>query len=160
MGARFGGRPGDCPETESVSDRLVRLPFYNDLTEAEQEENDTPDTDDLVLAEIAGSGPQPNVSFFAFTATPKNKTLELFGTLQDGQRVPFDEYTMRQAIAENFILDVLGAYTTYKRYYKLTTRTAIEDKEYETGPTVRLLSQYVDLQDHAPDAEDHTRGRS
>lgn len=123
------------------------------LTEAEQEENDTPDTDDLVLAEIAGSGPQPNVSFFAFTATPKNKTLELFGTLQDGKRVPFDEYTMQQAIAEGFILDVLGAYTTYKRYYKLTTRAAIEDKEYETGPTVRLLSQYVDLQDHAIEAK-------
>ncbi|TGE20886.1 type I restriction endonuclease subunit R [Hymenobacter metallicola] len=135
------------------------------LVEAETEEKDTPDTDDLVLAEIESSGPQPNVSFFAFTATPKNKTLELFGTLQDGQQVPFDEYTMRQAIAEGFILDVLGAYTSYKRYYKLTTRAATEDKEYETGPTVRLLSQFVDLQEHAIEAKarimlDHFQGHT
>lgn len=120
------------------------------LEEAEQQEADEPTTEDLVLADIAKTGPQPNVSFFAFTATPKNKTLELFGTLHEGQRRPFDEYTMRQAIAEGFILDVLGTYTSFKRYYKLATKNAaIEDKEYEKGPAVRLLSQFVDLTDHA-----------
>ncbi|UOQ76538.1 DEAD/DEAH box helicase family protein [Hymenobacter sp. 5516J-16] len=119
------------------------------LEEAEQQEADEPTTEDLVLADIAKTGPQPNVSFFAFTATPKNKTLELFGRMKDGQRQPFDEYTMRQAIAEGFILDVLGTYTSFKRYYKLATKAAAEDKEYEKAPAVRLLSQFVDLTDHA-----------
>jgi type I restriction enzyme, R subunit len=119
------------------------------LEEAEQDEADEKTTEDLVLDDIARTGPQPNVSFFAFTATPKNKTLELFGRLMDGKKKPFDEYTMRQAIAEGFILDVLGTYTSFKRYYKLATKNAIEDKEYEKGPAVRLLSQFVDLTDHA-----------
>jgi type I restriction enzyme R subunit len=120
------------------------------LEEAEQDEADEPTTEDLVLADIAKTGPQPNVSFFAFTATPKNKTIELFGTKHDGQVLPFDEYTMRQAIAEGFILDVLGTYTSFKRYYKLATKASVaDDKEYEKGPVVRLLSQFVDLTDHA-----------
>ncbi|GAA4020431.1 DEAD/DEAH box helicase family protein [Hymenobacter fastidiosus] len=103
-----------------------------------------------VLDDIAKTGPQPNVSFFAFTATPKPKTLELFGTKQNGQVVPFDEYTMRQAIKEGFILDVLRAYTSFQRYYKLATKAVeLDDKEYEKGPVVRLLSQFVDLTDHA-----------
>ena len=108
-------------------------------------------TDELVLADITKTGPQPNVSFFAFTATPKNKTLELFGTKVPGGPVrPFDEYTMRQAIAEGFILDVLGSYTSFARYYKLATKAHVtDDQEYEKGPVVRLLSQFVDLTDHA-----------
>ena len=122
------------------------------LEEAEKEEADEPTTEDLVLADIERTGPQPNVSFFAFTATPKNKTMELFGTKpkDGGEQRPFDEYTMRQAIKEGFILDVLGTYTSFKRYYKLATKATVEeDKEYEKGPVVRLLSQFVDLTDHA-----------
>ena len=120
--------------------------------EAEADEDTAKSTDELVLADIAKTGPQPNVSFFAFTATPKNKTLELFGTKPagGGDQRPFDEYTMRQAIAEGFILDVLGSYTSFKRYYKLATKATVDDdKEYEKGPVVRLLSQFVDLTDHA-----------
>ncbi|AIZ65362.1 restriction endonuclease subunit R (plasmid) [Hymenobacter sp. DG25B] len=120
------------------------------LEEAAEVEADEPTLEDLVLADIARTGPQPNVSFFAFTATPKPKTIELFGTRQNGKVEPFDEYTMRQAIKEGFILDVLRAYTSLKRYYKLATKAVeLDDKEYEKGPVVRLLSQFVDLTDHA-----------
>ena len=75
---------------------------------------------------MAARGPQKNLSFFAFTATPKDKTLELFGHAgPDGKPEPFHLYSMRQAIEEGFILDVLKNYTTYKTYFKLTK--AIED---------------------------------
>ena len=65
-------------------------------------------------------GKQPNLSFFAFTATPKAKTLELFGVLgPDGKYHPFHTYSMRQAIEEGFILDPLRNYVTYDTYWKL-----------------------------------------
>ena len=65
-------------------------------------------------------GRQPNLSFFAFTATPKAKTLELFGRAGPGGKPEaFHIYSMRQAIEEKFILDVLSHYTTYKTYYRL-----------------------------------------
>ena len=121
------------------------------LEEAEKEDPEEKSLDDLILEEIERRGRQKNISFFAFTATPKNKTLELFGTMMDGELRPFDEYTMEQAIKENFILDVLKNYMTFIRYYKLAKRPEIEDKEYETKKTVRLLNSYVDLQDHAID---------
>jgi type I restriction enzyme R subunit len=121
------------------------------LSEAEKEDEEgTPaDVDDLVLADLKSRGHQPNVSFFAFTATPKNKTLELFGTVRNGQKEPFDEYTMRQAIAEGFILNVLDNYTSFRRFYKLASRVNVTDKEYESAKTVRLLTSYVDITDHA-----------
>ncbi len=121
------------------------------LSEAEKEDDeDTPaDLDDLVLADLKSRGHQPNVSFFAFTATPKPKTIELFGTVRKGKKEPFDEYTMRQAIAEGFILNVLDNYTSFRRFYKLASRANVADKEYETAKTVRLLTSYVDLTDHA-----------
>jgi type I restriction enzyme R subunit len=136
---------------ESARHLKKALSLEEAAQDAAEEEQAEQSTDELVLADIAQTGRQANVSFFAFTATPKGKTLELFGTRQpDGSLRPFDEYTMRQAIAEGFILDVLGTYTTFKRYYKLATKaTADEDKEYEKGPAVRLLSQFVDLTDHA-----------
>jgi type I restriction enzyme R subunit len=79
----------------------------------------------------------------------KSKTIELFGTIRNGQKEAFDLYTMEQAIKEGFIKDVLKNYMSWKRYYKLIKRTEIDDKEYEKKKTVRLLSSYVDLQDHA-----------
>ena len=105
------------------------------LEEAEQEEAaaETPEEEleQLVLAEMAKRGPLPNLSTFAFTATPKPKTLELFGTRRpDGQFEPFSLYSMRQAIEEGFILDVLEHYTTYKTYWKLL-KTIEDDPHYE-----------------------------
>lgn len=105
--------------------------------------------DEIIADEIKRKGQQQNISQFAFTATPKQKTIELFASLIDGQRVPFDHYTMEEAIKEGFILDVLQNYMSFQRYYKLVKRTEIADKEYEKKKTVRVLSNYVDLQEHA-----------
>lgn len=119
------------------------------LEEAEDTDGSEKSLDEIIADEIKAKGDQKNISFFAFTATPKPKTLELFGTVRNGQKQAFDLYTMEQAIKEGFIKDVLKNYMSWKRYYKLIKRTEIEDKEYEKKKTVRLLSSYVDLQDHA-----------
>ena len=119
------------------------------LTEAEKEDKPERNLDDIILEEIEKKGKQNNISYFAFTATPKNKTLEIFGTIINGKLKAFDEYTMEQAIKEGFILDVLKNYMSFSRYYKLAKRPEIEDSEYDTKKTVRLLNSYVDLQDHA-----------
>ena len=91
----------------------------------------------------------PNVSTFAFTATPKPKTLELFGDKQpDGSFAPFHLYSMRQAIEEGFIRDVLESYTTYKVYWRLIKRIE-EDPRYDKSKTDYLLRSFVDLHPHA-----------
>lgn len=118
------------------------------LEEAEKEDV-SEDLDDIIAEEIKRKGKQPNISFFAFTATPKQKTEELFGRVINGQKKAFDSYTMEQAIKEGFIRDVLKNYMAFKRYYKIIKRTEIRDKEYEKKKTVRLLGSYVDLLDHA-----------
>lgn len=115
------------------------------LEEAAINEEEPRDVDDIIAAEIEKKGQQPNISQFAFTATPKDKTLMLFGNNGDA----FDHYTMEQAIKEGFIKDVLENYMSFKRYYKLIKRSEIEDKEYDKKKTVKVLSNYVDLQDHA-----------
>jgi type I restriction enzyme R subunit len=119
------------------------------LEEAEGADGEERDLDELIAEEIKKKGDQGNISFFAFTATPKQKTIELFGTIRNGQKEAFDLYSMEQAIKEGFIKDVLKNYMSWKRYYKLIKRTEIEDKEYEKKKTVRLLASFVDLQDHA-----------
>jgi type I restriction enzyme R subunit len=93
-------------------------------------------------------GQLPNVSYFAFTATPKNKTLELFGAKQpDGTFAPFSLYSMRQAIEEKFILDVLKNYTTFRVYFGLMKK--IEgDPNYEKGKAAYLLKSFADLHEH------------
>jgi type I restriction enzyme R subunit len=84
------------------------------------------DINDFVLAQQNARGPQKNISFLAFTATPRNVTLERFGRIgEDKKPHPFHLYSMRQAIEEKFILDVLQNYMTYKAYFKL--EKAIED---------------------------------
>jgi type I restriction enzyme R subunit len=119
------------------------------LEEAESADGEEKSLDEIIADEIKAKGDQKNISFFAFTATPKSKTIELFGTIRNGQKEAFDLYTMEQAIKEGFIKDVLKNYMSWKRYYKLIKRTELDDKEYDKKKTVRLLSNYVDLQDHA-----------
>lgn len=120
------------------------------LEESESADKTEKSIDVIIEEEIASKGDQKNISFFAFTATPKPKTIEIFGTVQpDGTKKEFDLYSMEQAIKEGFILDVLKNYMSWKRYYKLVKRSEVEDKEYAKKKTVRLLSNYVDLQDHA-----------
>ena len=102
-----------------------------------------------VLAEMEKRGPLPNVSTFAFTATPKAKTLELFGVKQaDGRFEPFHLYSMRQAIEERFILDVLANYTTYSAYWRLF-KTIEDDPRYEKSKAAYLLKSFVELHPHA-----------
>lgn len=119
------------------------------LEEAEKQDKGGKDLDDIIAEEISKKGQQPNISQFAFTATPKPKTIELFGTLRNGNKEPFDKYTMEEGIKEGFILDVLKNYMSFKRYFKLIKRKEIDDKEYDKKKTVRVLANYVDLQDHA-----------
>ena len=94
----------------------------------------------------------PNASYFAFTATPKNKTLEVFGTaLPEGERikhVPFHSYTMKQAIQEGFIIDVLAHYTPVDSYYRLV-KTVEGDPEFDTKRAGKKLRRYVEDHDHA-----------
>ncbi len=89
----------------------------------------------------------PNASYFAFTATPKNKTLEIFGTpAPDGEHtrhLPFHSYTMKQAIQEGFIIDVLKHYTPVKGYYRLI-KTVEDDPEFDTTRASKKLRQYVE----------------
>lgn len=129
------------------SARHLRKSLSLEQAEVEDEENMT--LDDVILDEISQRGRQRNISFFAFTATPKTKTIQLFGTSREGNKEAFDVYSMEQAIKEGFIKDVLKNYTSFKRYYRLAKRSNIEDKEYETKKTVRLLNSYVDLHDNA-----------
>ncbi|MBI3268027.1 MAG: type I restriction endonuclease subunit R [Planctomycetes bacterium] len=95
----------------------------------------------------------PNASYFAFTATPKNKTLELFGEPDpqaDGtvRHRPFHSYTMKQAIQEGFILDVLRYYTPVESYYKLVKKVE-GDPEFDTKRAKKKLRRYVESHDHA-----------
>lgn len=120
------------------------------LEEAEAADATEPeDTEDRILKEMAQRGPLPNVSTFAFTATPKPKTLELFGVQHDdGSYAPFSLYSMRQAIEEKFILDVLENYTTYHTYWRLQ-KIIEDDPRYEKGKASYLLKSFVDLHEHA-----------
>lgn len=118
--------------------------------EAEEQEYDREEMLNAhIEAEIKRKGMKGNVSFYAFTATPKDKTIELFCEREHGTKEPFDLYTMEEAIKEGFIRDVLESYMSFKRYYKLMRDSKTEDKEYDVKKAVRLLSSYVDLQDTA-----------
>lgn len=92
---------------------------------------------------MAKRGKQPNMSFFAFTATPKHKTLVIFG--RNGE--PFHRYTMRQAIEEHFIEDVLKSYVTYKTYYRLVKK-AVDDPNVERKKAAKALSKFMHLHPH------------
>jgi type I restriction enzyme R subunit len=92
---------------------------------------------------MAKRGQQPNMSFFAFTATPKHKTLAIFG--RNGE--PFHRYTMRQAIEEGFIEDVLKNYVTYKTYYKLIKK-AEDDPNVERKKAAKALARFMRLHPH------------
>ncbi len=124
-----------------------------DLSEAEREdaaaEPGENEVDNLALAEAVKRGHVPNLSLFAFTATPKPKTLELFGRKrEDGKFEPFHLYSMRQAIEEEFILDVLTHYTTYKAYWRLLKKVE-DDPHYDKKKAEYLLKSFVELHPHA-----------
>jgi type I restriction enzyme R subunit len=108
--------------------------------------------DDFVREQIersaASRGQHPNISFFAFNATPKYKTLQVFGDKDsEGKPKPFHLYSMRQAIEEGFILDVLQNYTTYELYFKLT-KAIEDDPQLNKKKAAKAIGKFVSLHLH------------
>ncbi len=158
---------GDLPGTNfaiiideahsSLSGQMARklnesLAKPNEDDEIETEDNDTITGEDLITDLIKSRKLLPNASYFAFTATPKNKTLELFGVpFQEGDKTKFRAfhlYSMKQAIEEGFIMDVLQNYTTYQSYYALLKKIE-DDPEYDKLKAQKKLKQYVESHEHA-----------
>lgn len=103
---------------------------------------------DILVQEMLSQGKHANLSFFAFTATPKGKTLEIFGEPHpDGSFHPFHIYSMRQAIEEEFILDVLANYTTYKMCYQIA-KNVPDNPEVPTSKAVKTIRRYEELHPH------------
>ena len=124
---------------QAMSDALTR-----DATSSD-------DIEDLVLAFQKARGPQKNISFLAFTATPRNVTLERFGRIgADGKPHPFHLYSMRQAIEEEFIVDVLKNYMTYKAYYQLE-KTIEDDPAFKGRKAQSRVARYASLHPTAID---------
>ena len=138
-------------QTGDTALQMKRLLGAGSLTGGDADGGDAPDWQDSLNAIVESRGPQPNLSFFAFTATPKGKTLELFGRPRQGDPggvpAPFHTYSMRQAIEEGFILDVLGSYTDYDTYFKLVS-TAESDDEFPKRRTATKLAKFVKLHEH------------
>jgi type I restriction enzyme, R subunit len=117
---------------------------------AREDDDLAPDAVEDALADVvAARGRQPNLSFFAFTATPKGKTLQLFGhlNLDTGKYEPSHLYSMRQAIEEGFIHDVLANYTTYETFWRIE-KTITEDPAFETAKARRAIARFVTLHEH------------
>ena len=103
------------------------------------------DAEDMIADEIRRHGKQPNISVFAFTATPKPTTLRMFGHLNPkGQYEAFHVYSMKQAIEEGFILDVLQNYTLYETFYQLN-KSITDDPTIKTAPAKRQIARFVAL---------------
>ncbi|MBV8255566.1 MAG: type I restriction endonuclease subunit R [Chitinophaga sp.] len=134
-----------------ASKKMKEILAIKSLEKAEEEEENIDDYtgDDFIREQVERSatsrGQQPNISFFAFTATPKYKTLRVFGDKDiDEKPKPFHLYSMRQAIEEGFILDVLQNYTTYELYFKLT-KAIEEDPQINKKKAAKAIGKYVSL---------------
>ncbi len=134
------------------SARNLRASLSQGIEDKVADEDDADEISDIdaqILEEMERRRMQDHISYFGFSGTPKNKTLELFGRKDGGGTfVPFHVYSMHQSISEGFTLDVLQNYTTFKRYFELV-KSVPEDKEYEKARTLRALTNYVDLQPHS-----------
>ncbi len=119
-----------------------------DIARKRAEEEQLPDYEEEIIRVVEGRKQQPNLSFFAFTATPKYKTIQVFGQPDaNGEPQPFHEYSMRQAIEEGFILDVLKNYTFYSTYYRLL-KAAQGDPEVEKKKAAKALARFMRLHPH------------
>ena len=136
------GQSGESAKTlrKALIDKALAV---KDYAEEECIDEDEVDTTDLLVDTIMAQGMHKNQSFFAFTVTPKNKTLELFGTPdpKTGKMRPFHVYSMRQAIEEGYILDVLASYTTIREAFRLV-RVSEENPELIEGPALKALVRY------------------
>ena len=130
----------------ALADTEKALEEYADTEYAEEETKK--DDEDKLLDELASHGVHENMSFFAFTATPKEKTLQIFGRPDaEGRYHPYHIYSMRQAIEEGFILDVLKNYMTYKMYYKIA-KNIPDDPELNTTAGINAIRNYESLHPH------------
>jgi type I restriction enzyme, R subunit len=140
-----------------LNETLASTPIHDD--EIETDNHDTYTSEDLIADLIKSRKLLPNASYFAFTATPKNKTLELFGVSfnrespspsgrSGGAFRAFHLYSMKQAIEEGFIMDVLQNYTTYQSYYALLKKIE-DDPEYDKLKAQKKLKVYVESHEHA-----------
>jgi len=126
------------------------------LNVQQSSEEESLSSEDILVASLQARGLKANLSYYAFTATPKAKTLEMFGTLPNpnepasptNKPKAFHEYTMRQAIEEGFILDVLKGYTTYKLYYKLEHANLKKDEEVESKRAKVQIAKWMNLHPH------------
>ena len=126
----------------ALADDEDALKQYAELEEKSEEEIDQ---EDPILKELLKHGKHKNLSYFAFTATPKPKTLEIFGTEDDkGMFHPFHIYSMRQAIEEGFIMDVLQHYMTYKTCYAIANKTK-DNPEVKGITAARIIKKYAEL---------------
>ncbi|WP_181307543.1 type I restriction endonuclease subunit R [Rufibacter sp. XAAS-G3-1] len=133
------------------SKKIKEILAAKSLEEAEKNEaqtDDENDAEDEIRKSMLARGKQPNLSFFAFTATPKEKTLNVFGQMgADGKPRPFHLYSMRQAIQEGFIHDVLKSYTTYKTFFQLT-KAIEDDPALNKKKANKAIGKYVSLHPH------------
>ncbi|CAH1851841.1 hypothetical protein R078138_00815 [Convivina praedatoris] len=134
--------------TGSYMSAVSQVLTETDVADGSIDEVQEVSTGDVIEQEIARTGKQDNVSIIAFTATPKATTLQLFGTTtEDGiGKEPFDVYSMKQAIEEGFILDVLNNYVTYETYYKLN-KSIEADPEFKSTIAKRRIAKFVELSD-------------
>jgi type I restriction enzyme R subunit len=132
-------------QTGTMAKKMKQILSTNSLEEAEALDSEVLDEiDEEILDEIESYRNLKNISFFAFTATPKNKTLEMFGWKdEDGHYNAFHTYTMKQAIEEGFILDVLNNYLSYATYFKLVKKIQ-DDPEYDEKKAKKLLRNFVE----------------
>lgn len=127
-------------DTEKILEEYAAMEY--------EDEEKRKDAEDKLLDELAAHGSHENLSFFAFTATPKDKTLNMFGWKgSDGRYHPFHIYSMRQAIDEGFILDVLQNYMTYKMYYKVA-KSIPDNPELDTEQGLKAVRQFESLHPH------------
>ena len=137
-------------QTGTTARKLREVLTASNLEEAAKEDEDPGewDVEDEILKTLEAVGKQPNLSFFAFTATPKAKTLEMFGVDgPDGKPRPFHTYSMKQAIEEGFIMDTLSNYTTYDRFFKLA-KDIEEDPEFESRAARKAIANFIELHPH------------
>ena len=112
---------------------------------SDNEDMDGDSVEDLIIDEITSQGKQKNISMIAFTATPKKQTLQLFGNLnKEGKPAPFHVYGMKQAIQEEFIIDVLTNYTTYGTYYEVHKKME-ENPEVFSSVVKRKINRFVGM---------------
>lgn len=132
---------------EAIEKKLHEYALEEAKLEAEELDSDEQLAEDI-RAGMAAHGQQKNLSFFAFTATPKQKTLEIFGTKNaEGKPEPCHVYSMRQAIEEHFIFNVLENYTTYETYFQIGKKIA-DDPVYSKNQANKALGKYMSLHPH------------